>query len=315
MTEALAAARVSAAVLAELVLLFVAVSFLVALARRRLGADRIRRWMGGGPLVGALKGVGLGLVTPFCSYSTIPVLVGLLDAEVRLATAAAFVVASPLLDPLLLAAIALLFGLAPAAGYAAVTVSGALLAGLVADVSLRQGLAAVVRPTPALVTLVTGGVTEVTSDGCRAGAPGRPPPWRGMRAESREAWRSALATIRGLLPSVMVAVLVGATVSVAIPPDVLARIAGPGSPLAVPAAALLGVPLYVGAEALLPVGVVLLDNGVGLGPLFALLIAGAGVSVPELGMLAGIIRPRLVVALVGVVFAVAVAGGLLIPLV
>lgn len=305
----------SAAVLAELVLLFVAVSFLVALAHRRLGADRIRRWMGGGPLVGALKGVALGAVTPFCSYSTIPVLVALLDAEVRLATAAAFVVASPLLDPLLLAAIALLFGPAPAAGYAVVTVTGALLAGLVADATLRHGLVAVARPTRQLVTLVPRGVTEVTSDGCRAGDLGRPQHWRGMRAESREAWRSALATIRGLLPSVVAAVLIGAIVSVAVPPGFLARVAGPGSPLAVPAAALLGVPLYVGAEALLPVGVALLDKGVGLGPLFALLIAGAGVSLPELGMLAGIIRPRLIAALVAVVFAVAVAGGLLIPLV
>ncbi|CAN5202930.1 permease [soil metagenome] len=310
MNEALAAARVSAAILAELVLLFVAVSFLVALADRRLGADRIRRWMGGGPLAGALKGVALGVVTPFCSYSTIPVLVGLLDAEVRLATAAAFVVASPVLDPLLLAAIALLFGSAPAAGYAAVTATGALLAGLVAD-----RLVAVARPTPELVTLVPRGVTEVTSDGCRAGDRGRPPPWRGLRAESRDAWRSALATTRALLPSVVAAVLVGAVVSVAIPPNVLARLAGPGNPLAVPAAALLGVPLYVGAEALLPVGVALLDKGVGLGPVFALLIAGAGVSLPELGMLAGILGPRLVAALVAVVFAVAVAGGLLIPLV
>lgn len=315
MNEALGAARLSAAVLAELVLLFVAVSFLVALADRRLGADRIRRWMGGGPLLGALKGVALGVVTPFCSYSTIPVLVGLLDAEVRLATAAAFVVASPVLDPLLLAAIALLFGPALAAGYAAVTATGAVLAGLVADASLRQGLVAVARHTPRLATPVPHGVTEATSDGCRAGDRDRPPPWRGLRAESRDAWRSALATTRALLPSVVAAVLVGAVVSVAIPPHVLAGFAGPGNPLAVPAAALLGVPLYVGAEALLPVAVTLLDKGVGLGPVFALLIAGAGVSLPELGMLAGIVGARLVAALVAVVFAVAVAGGLLIPLV
>ncbi|MBW3602974.1 MAG: permease [Actinobacteria bacterium] len=314
MSEGLAVARVSATLLAELVLLFVGVSFLFALARRRLGADRIRRWMGGGPLVGALKGVALGVVTPFCSYSTIPVLVGLLNAEVRLATAAAFVVASPLLDPLLLAVIALLFGPAPAAGYAAVTIAGSLLAALLADACLRRGLVAM-APTAALVTLVPRGVTEVTSDGCRAGDPGRPPPWRGMRAESREAWRSALATIRGLLPSVVAAVLLAVIVSLAVPPDVLGRVAGPGSTLAVPAAALLGVPLYVGAEALLPIGAALLDKGVGLGPLFAFLIAGAGVSVPEIGMLAGIIRPPFVAALVGVVFAVAVFGGLLIPLV
>ena len=132
----------SATLLAELVLLFVGVSFLVALARRRLGADRIRRWMGGGPLVGALKGVALGVVTPFCSYSTIPVLVRLLNAEVRLATAAAFVVAAR----------GHRAAVRPRAGRwlrPAVTVTGSLLAALLADACLRQSLVAM-APTAAL---------------------------------------------------------------------------------------------------------------------------------------------------------------------
>ncbi len=123
----------SGVLVAELLLLFVAVSFVVVLANRRLGPQRLRQWLGGRPVVGAFKGVVVGLVTPFCSYSTIPVLVGLLKAGVPVATSAAFLLASPVLDPVVVVAVAALFGVDVAIGYTAVTVVCALTSALLAE--------------------------------------------------------------------------------------------------------------------------------------------------------------------------------------
>ena len=85
--------------LVELVVLFVGVSFLVEILQRRFGPKRLRRWMGGRPVVAALKGIVIGFVTPFCTYSSIPLLVGMRRAGVPPAGYVAFISAAPVLDP------------------------------------------------------------------------------------------------------------------------------------------------------------------------------------------------------------------------
>ena len=99
-----------------------------------------------------------------------------------------------------------------------------------------------------------------------------------------------------------------------VPETFLATVAGPGNLLAVPTAALIGIPLYVRTESALPIGMALHAAGMGLGPVFALIIGGAGASLPELSMLAAIFKPRLVGAYVASILVVATTGGLLIPL-
>jgi uncharacterized membrane protein YraQ (UPF0718 family) len=87
--------------IAELAVLFLTVAFMVHLFQRRLGEERLRRWMGGRPSISALKGIGVGFITPFCTYSAIPMLVGMRRAGVPPAGYVAFIVAAPVLDPVL----------------------------------------------------------------------------------------------------------------------------------------------------------------------------------------------------------------------
>ncbi|MDE0656778.1 MAG: permease, partial [Acidimicrobiaceae bacterium] len=89
----------AAVLVAEMVALLLAVTFGVTLLQRRLGDATIRRWMGGPPRRAALKGIAVGFVTPFCTYSAIPVLVGMRQAGVRPAGYAAFIFAAPVVDP------------------------------------------------------------------------------------------------------------------------------------------------------------------------------------------------------------------------
>ena len=75
----------------ELTVLFFSVTFLVQLFQRRLGGDRLRAWMGGPPLIAALKGIAIGFVTPFCTFTAIPMLLGLRQAGVPPAGYVAFI--------------------------------------------------------------------------------------------------------------------------------------------------------------------------------------------------------------------------------
>src|SRR5699024_4831504 len=83
--------------LVELLLLFLVISYAVALINRRFGPERLQSWMAGGAVPGQVKGLALGAITPFCSCSTIPMFVSMLKAGVAFLTTVTYLIASPLL--------------------------------------------------------------------------------------------------------------------------------------------------------------------------------------------------------------------------
>ncbi|WP_369275817.1 permease [Streptomyces sp. R11] len=321
MSERLSSALVDFAVLlVELVVLLIAVSALMALLARKIGVSRLQGWLGGGRLRGAVKGILLGFVTPFCTYSAIPVVVGLVNTRIQTATLAAFLLSSPVLDPVIVAILIPLFGWQATAAYVAVTCIGVLLAALLADAAhLERGL----RPVQASVAVAAGGagaaVAPVPTDGACTSAKYDPftdtAQWAGWRTESRPALRYAFGLARDLAIPMIVSVAIAAAIIGLIPQELIARLAGPGNPLAVPVAAILGAPFYVSTEAFLPIAAALHDSGMSLGAVFALVISAAGVNVPELGLLGRVMAPRLLAVYTLAVIGIAVAAGYLIPLI
>ena len=95
------------------------------------------------------------------------------------------------------------------------------------------------------------------------------------------------------------------------PEKLLERLAGPNNPFAIPVAAFVGVPMYIRASTIIPISAVLLQKGMSIGAVMALVIGGAGASIPEVTVLAAIFKRKLVVAFVIVVFGVAVLAGYL----
>jgi uncharacterized membrane protein YraQ (UPF0718 family) len=277
----------------ELVVLFLVVAFLVALLQRRVGEKRLQAWMEGGPIVAPLKGALLGSVTPFCSCSTLPMLMGMLKAGAPFTGAAAFLIASPLLDPIIFGVIWILFSWEIMLGYAAVVLP------LTIVISLLWGKAGLERYVRRV---------KVSAEGHDDS------PWQGLRREARPAAHQSWSYFRPLMVPLLVGVSVGAVIYGVVPQSFLISVAGDGSILAVPIAALIGIPLYIRTESILPIGLALSSAGMGLGPVFALVIGGAGASIPELTMLSAIFKPRLVATFAGSVLAVAIAGGLIIPL-
>lgn len=306
----------SAVLLAEMVVLLLSVTFGVALLQRRLGDATIRRWMGGPPRRAALKGIALGFVTPFCTYSAIPVLVGMRQAGVRPAGYAAFIFAAPVVDPALVGVLAIIVGPAGTAIYVVTAFSAAFLLALIVDaVDITPHL----KPVPALSgaparsrSAQTGPQSSLLPSPCESSDVES---WAGWQVEAAVAGRRSLALLWSMAWLIVAGVGIGLAITLLVPADVVAGIAGADNPLAVPAAAAAGIPLYFGTELLLPIGDALRASGAGVGPIVSLVIAGAGANIPEFALLTKVARGRLVAAFFGYVFAVAVTAGLITDLV
>ena len=277
---------------AELVALFLALSFLIVLLQAWVPEEKVRLMFEKRSPVGAyVGGAALGAITPFCSCSGIPVLAGLLRSGAPFGPTMAFLFASPLLDPVVLGLLAFVIGLKGAALYAIVTFVASIGMGVLLA---RLGLESDVKEAA---------YRSKGEDGC-CSVDLLLPVWR-------RAWSEAWGFFVPILPYLLVGTAIGAVVYGFIPTQWVASVAGADQPLAIPMAAVLGVPIYVNAETFFPITSALLEKGLGLGAVVALVVTGMGVSLPEVSMLAGLFRVRLVAVLIVSVFVVAIGSGMI----
>ena len=276
---------------AELVVLFLALSFLIGLLGAWVPEEKVRLVFEKRGPVGAYLGcAALGAITPFCSCSGIPVLAGLLRSGAPFGPTMAFLFASPLLDPVVLGLLAFVIGLKGAALYAVVTFVASIGMGVLLA---RLGLESDVKEAA---------YRSKGEDGCCS--VDLIPVWR-------RAWSEAWGFFVPVLPYLLVGTAIGAVVYGFIPTQWVASVAGADQPLAIPMAAAFGVPIYVNAETFFPITSALLEKGMGLGAVVALVVTGMGVSLPEVSMLAGLFRVRLVAVLIVSVFVVAIGSGMI----
>ncbi len=297
--------------LAELLVLFLVVSFAVHLVQRRFGPERVRRWMGGAPVTAALKGIAVGFATPFCTYSAIPMLVGLRQAGVPSAGYVAFVSAAPVLDPVLFGALVIIVGFPAASLYTVVAFLGAMTLALVAqslgvELSL-EGLGSIERSDEGYA--VATPPSSVAEADCGGGED--PSAWAGLSTEVRGAARASTTLLRSVGALLVVGVVIGLAIESLVQPEDVAAIAGDGAQWSIPLAAALGTPLYFSTSLFVPIAHSLGQAGVGVGAIVALTISGAGANIPEFVVLAKLFSKAAVAVFVGYVFVVALVGGLL----
>jgi uncharacterized membrane protein YraQ (UPF0718 family) len=242
------------------------------------------------PVGAYVGGAVLGAITPFCTCSGLPVLAGLLRSGAPFGPTMTFLFASPLLDPVVLALLAFVIGLKGAALYAVVTFVSSVGMGVLL---VRLGLESSVKEAA---------YRSKGEDGC-------------CSVDLLPVWRRALSEAWGffvpVLPYLLVGTAIGAAVYGFIPTEWVASVAGADQPLAIPMAAAFGVPIYVNAETFFPITSALLEKGMSLGAVVALVVTGMGVSLPEVSMLAGLFRVRLVAVLIVSVFVVAIGSGMI----
>ncbi|WP_017975749.1 permease [Actinopolyspora halophila] len=322
----------------ELIALFLVVTFVMELIQRRwLHPSRIQRWLGGQHItIGIVKGVVLGAVTPFCSAIGVPFLLSLLRVGVPFHTALAFLISSPLVDAFILGLIGVLFGWEIVLGYTIIVITVcALAAWLLSSLGMERyvkpGLSQSRAALPNTLPATSTGPPSPPSERDRAEPPppcsppaacsaeeaehGQQRDWYGWPHETRAAWNTTLSSLRDVFWRMLIGIGLGAIIYGLVPQQAMTGVMQHlPTALAVPLAAVAGIPLYMREEAALPIGYALIQSGVGVGLVFAMVIGAAGASLPELSMLSSVFRRPLLLAFVGSVFAVAMAGGWLIPL-
>jgi uncharacterized membrane protein YraQ (UPF0718 family) len=274
---------------AELTLLFLGISTIVALILMHIPQEKIRKWMSGKGVWGNFMGAFVGALTPFCACSTIPLTIGFLEAGITFGSIMSFVIASPLLNPIMLAMLVALMGWQVCAVYFIIVFAGAVVFGLIME---KAGWAKLVKK----VRIV--GEQEEKQEIPKV-----------FRSKIKLAFLKAWDDFKAVLIYLLIGVGIGSIIYGYLPQELVLRFAGPENPLAIPIAAIIGIPLYIRVESAIPIGVALLQKGMSMGAVIALIIGGAGMAIPEMSMLASIFKIKLVAAIVGVIFLTAVLGG------
>lgn len=280
----------------ELIALFLLISALVEIILMYVPEEKIRKKLSGAGIFGNIIAAGFGALTPFCACSTIPMTVGFLNAGVPFGSAISFLIASPLLNPIILGMLGAMVGIKAMAAYFVIAFSCSVLFGVLLERIGAQRYVKNVRLKPA--TCCAGG--EVVDK--------RSLPFRG---KVKAAFAGAWGSLRPIMGYLLIGVALGAGIYGYMPQDFVMKIAGPDNPFAIPVAAVLGIPLYIRAETAIPIGLALMGKGMSIGAVIALIIGGAGMAIPEMTMLASIFKKRLVAMIVLVIFLTAVVSGYL----
>jgi len=309
--------RVSADVLRtfQTVWPFLTIAVLVAAAVPiYIGLDRVSRLLKRKWWVATIGAVALATLTPFCSCGTTAVLLGMMASSAPWAPLVAFMVSSPLTSPSELVFSAGLFGWSFALLFFGGTMVLGLVAGLIANVADRAGWlddqARVETDKSERVDEAEGRTSEAAPLLRSVGAAAAPPRvaiHSRLKLDTyvREVWTIG----RRLLVFFFAYTAIGYLVIEAIPTSWLTDYLGGDSVLAVPLAALLGIPAYINTEGSLPLVAAMMDGGMAPGPALAFIVTGAGTSIGAISGLFIIARTRVVALVVGMLFSGAMILG------
>lgn len=275
---------------AELTVLFLGISTIVALILMYMPQEKIKNWMSGKGVWGNFIGATIGALTPFCACSTIPMTLGFLEAGITFGAVMSFVISSPLLNPIILTMIVALMGLKACITYFIVVFGGAVVFGVVLEKAGGLKLVKNVR-----IKMDSHEENEEVPET--------------FSSKLKLSFFKAWGDFRAVSVYLLIGVGIGAVIYGYLPQEFVLRFAGPNNPFAIPVAALIGIPLYIRAESAIPIGLALMQKGMSIGAVIALIIGGSGMAIPEMSMLAGIFKTKLVGAIVGVIFITAVMGG------
>ncbi len=269
----------------KVLLLLTLVVFGVGILRTFFTPERTRRILAGkresaGNVLAAL----LGIVTPFCSCSAVPLFIGFVTAGVPLGVTFSFLVSAPMVNEVALVMLFGLFGWKVAGLYAGTGVAIAIISGwIIGRLKMERHVEPWVYATP-----VGQGADEESMS------------WA-LRVEAGVA---AVKDIVGKVwPYVLAGIAVGAGIHGYVPENFMASIMGKDAWWAVPVAVVIGVPMYSNAAGIIPVVQALLEKGAALGTVLAFMMAVIGLSLPEVIILRKVLKLRLIGVFVGIVAA------------
>ncbi len=281
----------------KILLLLAGMIFIITFIQTFFSPERSRALLGGRREgLGNLMAAGLGVLTPFCSCSAVPLFIGFVKSGVPLGVTFSFLIATPIINEVALVLLLGLFGWRIAGLY---VTSGLLIA--VAGGWLIGRL----RPERFIEDFVWNIQAAPNAEGIR-------PSLR----ERVDMAREAVGQIVGRVwLYVVIGIAVGAAIHGYVPTDALSQIMGKGAWWSVPAAVLMGVPLYSNAAGMIPLVMALMEKGASAGTGLAFMMSVVGLSLPEVIILRRVIKPPLLAIFVAVVAVAIVLTGFLFNLV
>ena len=268
----------------KVLMLLVLVVFFVGIIRSFFTPERTRKILAGKKeSVGNVFAATLGIVTPFCSCSAVPLFIGFVTAGVPLGVTFSFLIAAPMVNEIALVLLYGLLGWKVAALYLGTGLAVAIIAGwTIGRLRLENHIEDWVREM------------QATADG----APVEKLDWQDRLQHGTEAVRDIVGKV---WIYVVAGIAVGAGIHGYVPENLMASIMGKGAWWSVPAAVVIGIPMYSNAAGIVPIVQALLEKGAALGTVLAFMMSVIALSLPETVILRKVLKPRLIAAFICVV--------------
>ena len=281
----------------KVMMLLTLIVFAMGVVRSYFSPEKTRALLSGRREgVGNVFSAGLGIVTPFCSCSAVPLFIGFVSAGVPLGVTFSFLIAAPMVNEVALILLIGLVGWQVAAIYLIFGLSIAIVAGfIIGKLHLEGWLQDWVRD------IHSGANTAAVVDEDHLSMVDR--------------YRLGIEAVREIFSKVWIWIILGIAMGALIhgyvPQDLMVRIMGAGAWWSVPAAVIMGVPMYTNAAGVIPIVEALLGKGAALGTVLAFMMSVIALSLPEMIILRQVLTLRLIAVFIGVVASGILAVGFL----
>lgn len=264
----------------EIVILVILVTYLMGIVTSYLPMDKIRVYLeknkktGLGNILASL----LGAITPFCSCSSIPLFVGMMQARIPLGISLSFLITSPLVNEIAIAIFWVSYGWEITIIY---VLSGIILGTVGGIVLEKLGMAKYIATW--IKELGKNKAKSMKDD-------------RSFSLRLPEINIEAIKTLKKLIPYIFIGLAIGSFIHGYVPESFFETYISKSNPFAVPIAVILAIPLYIDAVGVLPIIESLVDKGVPLGTAIAFMMASIGLSFPEALLLKKVMQKKLIIA-------------------
>ncbi|MDP5015735.1 MAG: permease [Dolichospermum sp.] len=271
--------------------LLLTISFAVGTLQSFLQPERVSVWLGGKrTLLGNIMAAAVGIITPFCSCSAVPLFIGFLEAGIPLGVTFSYLMSAPMVNEVAVVLLWGLFGLKVTLLYIGFGVGLAIAAGYtIGLLKLEKWVEPFVwelqkarREQPNNQEEEDFQITKLT--------------WRDRfqqgQFQSTEIFKSVWIYV-------VVGIGVGAGIHGYVPTELITRWAGSENPFAVPIAVMLGVPLYANIAGVLPITEALVNKGMPIGTVLSFTMAVTALSFPEMVILKKVLKPQLLLVFIG----------------
>lgn len=266
----------------KILLMLSLIIFIVSIIRSYFPPEKTKKILSHkAEFVGNILAALLGIVTPFCSCSAVPVFIGFVEAGVPLGVTFSFLIASPMVNEVALVLLWGLFGWKIAAIYIVTGLIVAITAGLVIG---KLKLEHLVEEYVYQIKVKDRAIEELT--------------WPERLEYAKDYTKEILVKV---WPYVIVGIGIGALIHGYAPENFLVKYAGKSNPLAVPLAVLIGVPLYSNAAGTIPIVKALMEKGMAVGTVLAFMMAVTALSLPEMIILRKVLKPQLIAIFAGII--------------